>query len=722
LLRVVATMACPNQVAFVKFIDRTLSSSDLARFEQHLADCAHCRRVLGGFANAPAGSVGTALRDALDSGGNPRDSMRCGGHIGRYRVVRLLGVGAIGVVYAACDEDLSREVAIKLLRPGVARLTRHRRDIVCEARALARVRHPGVVGIHDVGLHGTQSFLVMDLVDGGTLRTWVSERAPSWIEIIRLASEFGEGLAAAHDAGLIHRDVKPDNILVHRSGRACISDFGLARLAALVANIGPAPPAPSPDMTTVTRAPVGTPAYMSPEQLEGKQPTERSDQFSYCVTVFESLYGARPFLAADAGAMLRAIAEGRLPATSERRVPLSVREVLRRGLAYDPDARFSSMAELLLVLGHAARPARHRVLIAAAGMVALATTVSAPSPATPTAHAVSLDPTVGIDLWSSATRTDLLSTFVATGAPYGATTAARVINVLDERAAEWTLAGAFVAEKTPERACLSDLRRDLLALTRALQHGDAGAVSSALRAVEALPLATWCSRSPAQPLVATRDEAPMIDWLYGELAAGHAALSVGNVEAAVAQFERTGTWARRLGVARIEARALTAQGEALRGTPERARGLFRRALQVGERDHDPRTRARAWIGLIQLADESLDVLEHARATLATLDRADDLHNQLTLARAVAASRTGDLEVSNALFSQAERKRRTLYGQDSAPVLDLLLIWSIVLRDQGQREQAMVTMSYAHGIAVRLFGANHPETVQLRQLMACCSPS
>ncbi|HTM20129.1 MAG TPA: serine/threonine-protein kinase, partial [Kofleriaceae bacterium] len=211
------------------------------------------------------------------------DLLPPGERVGRYLIEARLGMGGMGVVYAARDPDLDRRVAIKLLRSGAveagARLLR-------EGKALARLRHPNVVAVHDLGLHRGDVFIAMELVDGTTLRTWWEARRQG--EVLAVLVDAGRGLAAAHAAGLIHRDFKPENVLVGRDGSVRVTDFGLARLdgadgepdAALAATIVAG--AVSAGLTR-TGAVVGTPAYMAPEQHQGKAIDARTDQFAFCV-------------------------------------------------------------------------------------------------------------------------------------------------------------------------------------------------------------------------------------------------------------------------------------------------------------------------------------------------------------------------------------------------------------------------------------------------------
>ncbi|MEZ4428041.1 MAG: serine/threonine-protein kinase [Nannocystaceae bacterium] len=214
--------------------------------------------------------------------------------MGRFAVLRRLGAGGMGVVYEARDAQLDRRVALKLLQrlddpggEGTARLLR-------EAQALARLSHPNVVQVHDVGEHEGRVFLTMEFVAGPTLRAWQAAARRGWRAIVDMYIQAGEGLAAAHDAGLVHRDFKPENVLVAADGRPRVLDFGLASLAGAASSAAPADApitARVADRFTRTGARLGTPGYAAPE-LRGGDVTPRADQYSFCVSLYEALHVA----------------------------------------------------------------------------------------------------------------------------------------------------------------------------------------------------------------------------------------------------------------------------------------------------------------------------------------------------------------------------------------------------------------------------------------------
>jgi serine/threonine protein kinase len=292
--------------------------------------------------------------------------LREGTRVGRYTIVQPLGSGAMGVVYSAYDPDLDRKIALKLMRTGSGSTggANTRARVLREAKANARLSHPNVVPVYDVGsFKEDEVFIAMEHVVGGTLRDAVQKRS-AWREKLDLYLQAGEGLAAAHAAGLVHRDFKPDNVLLGPDGRPRVCDFGLARLlhaddatateaAIEPAAVGSTPPDLSSDQAlaaTLTRtgAFMGTPGYMAPEQLRSEPADERSDIFAFCVALYEALYGRRPFGGANIFELFENVLAERIlepPATTD--VPRWIFVCLTRGLKRNPNDRYPSMHALL---------------------------------------------------------------------------------------------------------------------------------------------------------------------------------------------------------------------------------------------------------------------------------------------------------------------------------------------------------------------------------------
>jgi serine/threonine protein kinase len=281
--------------------------------------------------------------------------------IGRYRILRELGSGGMGIVYIAYDESLNRRVALKLLlRETSTTVQRLRR----EAQAMARISHANVVQIFEVGEHQGQLFVAMEYVEGISLTRWLADESLTWFEIIDVFVRAGRGLQAAHEAGVVHRDFKPDNVMIQRADdgrplRVKVLDFGIAAVELVDGDAGviaEGPPASDGDLRSrLTRAGsmMGTPYYMSPEHFLGTATDPRSDQFSFAVALYEALYGQRPFEGDDVDRLRAAVLAGKLrPAPMSADVPAWAFETLVRALAVDPGQRWGSMAELIEVLAN----------------------------------------------------------------------------------------------------------------------------------------------------------------------------------------------------------------------------------------------------------------------------------------------------------------------------------------------------------------------------------
>lgn len=321
-----------------------LPAAEISALEEHLDRCERC-----------AGLV-IELAEVLVPGGAAAPSRT----IGRYRLLEALGSGAMGAVYAAYDAELDRRVALKLLRPDTgADREAARERLLAEARALARLQHPNVVAVHDAGREGDEVYVAMELVAGRTLGDWIAAEGPTWQRTVRAHLEAARGLAAAHRAGLVHRDVKPRNLLVGDGGRVRVADFGLAG---------------------AEREPgvAGTPAYMAPEQHAGAPADARSDQFGLAVSLYEALHGHRPF-AGDSGAeVARSARAGVIRGPGHRAVPGRVLRVVVRALSAAPDDRFRTMDDFADALEGAIGAGRRRELISAAAIAGAAVVVVVP--------------------------------------------------------------------------------------------------------------------------------------------------------------------------------------------------------------------------------------------------------------------------------------------------------------------------------------------------------
>ena len=342
---------CIDEDTLCAFADGQLAGEEAARVEEHLADCPACGQLVAHV------MASTGVRPISDRPGSARSArpagvanvLAPGTQVARYVVEEPVGAGAMSTVYAAHDPELDRRVALKLLRPGPdggdlrSRLYR-------EAKAMARLAHPNVITVYDVGVYGAQLFVAMELVRGSTLRGWLAATPRAWRDVVARFAQAGRGLACAHTAGLVHRDFKPDNVLVGDDGRVRVTDFGLAR-ATTFDDDAPIPSSIGTDLvTTITQtgALVGTPAYMAPEQLRGEPTDARADMFGFCVALYEALYHERPFAGHDVRGLRSATSTGVMPPPpAGSTVPAKVRDALLPGLRPRPEDRYATMEALL---------------------------------------------------------------------------------------------------------------------------------------------------------------------------------------------------------------------------------------------------------------------------------------------------------------------------------------------------------------------------------------
>lgn len=436
--------------------------------------------------------------------------------IARFSLLEAIGQGGMGRVYAAYDPQLDRRVALKvLLEPdaddGQSRLVR-------EAHALARLAHPNVVAVHEVGVEGDQCFVAMEFVEGLTLRQWLAQNPVERRDVkqaLRLLSQAGRGLAAAHTAGIVHRDFKPGNVLIGDDGRVRVADFGLARVAA-AGTVGEADAPVSPlnasvmssSPLTATGSLAGTPGYMAPEQWYGHALDHRTDQFAFCCVAWEVAFGVRPFDADTPSKRLERIANG-TPTRGHGPTPFAELEgILLRGMRAEPEKRHRSLEELLDRLApHIEDQSRRRtaaVMIAAASAIAVASLglwVVRSSQATEQICSGAASYMQGV--WDDARRRSVRDAMLGTNLAYAQGVWERTKSALDFYAAQWVEMHTNTCEATAVRreqseqvldlrmACLQRASAGLGAAVSVLAGADSGVVGNAHKVVADLtPLAT----------------------------------------------------------------------------------------------------------------------------------------------------------------------------------------------------------------------------------------
>jgi len=551
-----AHAACPDEDTLSRHVQRARGGLPDVDVDEHIAACADCRELVFALACSTLGQSAAA----------PPRSSEPSTRLGRYQLEELLGSGAMGLVFAAFDAALQRRVAIKVLRrsPTAADAAR----LVAEAQALARLSHPNVVTVHDVGEEDGEVFLAMERLDGRPLDVWRAERARSWREVVEVVLAAGEGLAAAHRAGLIHRDVKPQNMLIGRDGRVCLTDFGLA------AGSGSAGPSGATGDSDRGDAVVGTIAYMAPEQLAGRHADERSDVFSYCAALYEALYGRRPFGGRSVAELAAAMRDAAAPAIPRRpRLPGRLTGLLRRGLATDPARRIASMDEILPVLRgqlHRRRRVGVAAAVAAAALFGGAAWLAIP------ARDPDQPPCAGARervaaIWNPERRAALVASLAD-----GVAHREGIDWTLDNYATRWTAMHEETCQATHvartlsgdlhdrRMICLDRRLRSLDAAVRAFTQAGSGSVSTRIAITEQLPSLDACGEPvallAARPLPADPAVLATVRAVHQQVASADAAASDGRPREARAIASRAVELAGRLSYPPAQAEALDALG------------------------------------------------------------------------------------------------------------------------------------------------------------------
>ncbi|MBA3460685.1 MAG: protein kinase [Deltaproteobacteria bacterium] len=577
---------CLDAETLAAYLDGLLPTDAVARADGHIDRCRACRGEMSALAATfPEGSGGTP--EELDG------VLPIGPRLGRYEVLGEIGRGNMGVVVRAYDPELQRTVAVKLLAPKLWHGTAARERLRREAQAMARLSHPNVVHVYDVAAHGDALAIAMELVEGATLRSAISDGRP-WRELLGLCVAAGRGLAAAHAARLIHRDFKPENVLI-AGERVAVSDFGLARI-----DDAAAPPANAP-LTATTLA--GTPAYMAPELLRGATATTASDQFSFCVTTYEAIHGERPFAGSTLEALRDAMLRGEVrPAPPGVHVPAAIRAALLRGLAPDPARRFSTMGALLDALE--ARPSRRRWWIAGAAL-AIGTAAALGLALRPDTQACET-----VFVWD---RMPVLGALGVDGA--------RLAAAVDRYGATWSKARRDLCEVRGEQserahdarfACLDRSAREV----RELVGLAVAEPTATARVLAALPRV----RDPGSCGAGADDLAidPRLDHANALLGAGKTGEAKEIADAVIASQPAPASLA--------EALLLRGRVEASLGKLKAAEATFVEAVTAAERARADQLVATIWVELVHVTGAQLHRFDsaeaHMRAAQVAFARAD----------------------------------------------------------------------------------------------------
>jgi tetratricopeptide (TPR) repeat protein len=681
---------------------------------------------------------------AVVEGSAPAPLLR---RVGQFVLLERLGAGGMGVVFAAFDEKLERKVAIKLVaRQGGD--DRAQARLLREAQAQGRLSHPNVVTVYEVGtLPEGGLFIAMELVKGQTLRAWQDSTTRTWQDIVAVYAAAGQGLAAAHRGGIVHRDFKPDNVLVGEDGRVRVADFGLA----FAAETPPSPQAPDAALRdrqrpalTAAGAVLGTPGYMAPEQFAGAAVDTRTDQFSFCVALYEALHGERPN--ADL-----AFAHGERPrprrTEPDPAYPRWLWDVLMRGLSIEPGERFASMDALVAELTRSRARTRRRVLAATALVGALA--IAGATSAALTGRSPPPCPPATVELagtWDAATQDRIKAALLSTGTPFAAKVWTSTKAAFDHYAEHWISAQQAACEATHVRhvqsaelldwrmECLAGRRRSLSAATEVLQSRSAQAVAHADEILNSLGDIDLCAdtgvflalprlgiRTAATPAMQAR-----VAQVRGDLARAGALLTTEDVGAAEPVVTKAAELAKD-----IDDDPLRAEIHYLEGRVKLARGevadsiaVFYRAVGLAVASHHDELPADIWLTLALdagLRDQRPAEIEfwvgQGEAWLRRLGHATDPRRiKLEHARGRLQLTAGDARTSLATLSHALETAETLWGKDDPQLMWLLLDRALALAGLGQAKPAVADAERALALGIAAWGPDHPVIARARRAL------
>ncbi len=660
-------VSCPSETRLQAFVDGELEPSEITALSVHLDGCGDCRLVVGLVQPVPLDDDTTAE------------------HVGRYLLRRVLGRGGMGVVYEAVDPELHRVVALKLLR---SELGARQQRLLAEAEAMAKLSHPNVVTIHDVGRSEGRVFIVMALVEGASLRQWLAAERRSLDAILDAFLQAADGLAAAHDAGLVHRDFKPENVFVARDGRVQVGDFGLAAL----------------DGEAI--AGEGSLAYMAPEQRTGDKIDARADQWSFCVALREAVEG---------------------------RSPRWLSNVLARGTKVDPNERFASVRELIAALRAArTRPRGGKPLVAGAGAVAMAAGWllyphdSRDLPICKSGHE-QLAAT-----WNADAAQRVEQTFRQTKSPLWGGTWQKTSAVLDRYGATWrdALQRTCEARRPKDEAgrraveqkttCLANRLGTLRAVASSLERADAPMLEQVPAVLRLLPSVSACEdvrELAALPPPPPLDQRPVVDAAHDKLADANVSIAAGHYDRGLASANEALSLASDAGHLPTLAEAYLGVGTAhgrLGHTKESEQAL-EHAVSSASAGHAPAVAVRSWIQLMHFVgfegrryEDGHRYAEYAKAALASMPGAEELAvERLSWLRAMLLDQkrfTEALVVSREELALVDQS----FGADhhlAAVANDGL---AGVLAGQCRPRDAVPPQERACAILEKEYGAPHPQ--------------
>lgn len=711
-------MGCPDPNLIAELGVGVLPKEEWPSIAEHVASCVECR-----------GAVELLRRSWLMGNKAGAAAIARGASFGRFTVIECIGAGAMGAVYAAYDPELDRKVALKVLHA-----TSEQQRLVAEARAMARLAHPNVVQVLDLGVEQGRVYLAMEFVAGRTLAHWLTEQPRSQKELLRVLIEAGRGLAASHAASLTHCDFKPANVLVGYDGRLRVTDFGLARVGS------PQAGAPVTSDLQHSTEMAGTPLYMSPEQWRGEAAGPAADQFSFCVVAWEALYGELPFEAGRPPTiqnLAESVLAGRLRIPPDARgVRPWLRKILSRGLSREPTQRFHSMNALLGALADDPVAVRRRVARLAVAALAVAALSIAGF------HFVQQQRQFcrGAEsrlagIWNAPRKQVIRRAFAATALPYADYAWNSVERTIDAYARDWAAMHTDACVATRLRgeqsedvldlrmSCLSERLAELQASSDLLASADAKVVEKAVQMAAAFSPLRGCAdidslrallRPPRDPAARVSVEA-----VRAQIARAMAYEEIGKYDQGIKVAQQAVAAARAIHYAPVEAEAL-ARLATLQMRAESSDPLIEKSLEdafyAAESSRHDEIAARSAALMVRLLGDGgkarrAEAGRWERLARAALQR----HGSDWVSQAMLEDSLGLIAADEAKYDEAIAKYRLalsliekVFSVDHRSIIAIHHHIGGALEGQGKYQEAIVEYRVAMANLARTYGPDHPD--------------
>jgi serine/threonine-protein kinase len=735
-------MNCLDGNTIIKFLQDGLTPQEAANLEDHVDQCPTCRRILAELIHSSLVET-VRITDQNPTYDNKEQLLPTAeDYVGRFEIIEQLGKGGMGIVFLARDPDLDREVCLKFLRRNTSSEEESR--LLREARSMARLSHPNVVTVYEVGKFHDRLFVVMEYVEGMTLREWLIQNKPNWRMVLDVFTSAAKGLAAAHQAGVVHCDFKPDNVLLAKDKdqvrRVLVGDFGLAYFQT--------PIRPKElekiqidhldqlDTLTIAGMLPGTPAYMAPEQIQGQQADIKSDQFSFCVALFEALYDARPFGGKNLAAIEENILAGRINYPSRKpALPGWLKEIFMVGLNPDPDQRYSSMAELANLLSKKLYKKKRLTSAAIAFALMLVIIIVVVWFGRPQPCPGAEDKLVGI--WDKSRKTTLKKSFLATKLPFAKQTFVTTAKALDDYRHTWLkqhqaacLAGQVRQETSLElldrrMECLDQRLQEFKIVTDYLSRPDNEIVSKAIDITGNMTSADVCFDADAlaslAPIPKDVDTKNAVQKTRAKMIKLEAMLDSGKIKPLFGLAQEIAKQANQSEYPPIEAESLywMAKVQKTIGKPRPAKKTFDQAVSLGMAAGHQRLVALSWIELVKLIGVDLarpeEAIKLADTTMVMLDRIaadEELKADLLFSQAKVSKFDDQLDKTLGMYQAVLEIFERILGSGHPKTFDVRIYIIDVLISLGKFDRAQKEIEEIQVLLNKYYGLEHPKNIML----------